>query len=110
MEKKDINWTLVVLVALLVIAVGYIGISEYSSWKERQEIQNYQQGYQQGMNDTAMQIAQTAGQCQTISLKDQNNETVTIVSLECVQEQMQQTPQQESVIENDSGSEELLGE
>jgi len=93
-QKKKMNLTMIVLVAVLVLAVGYIGVTEYTNWKRSQDIRAYQQGYQQGMNDTATQIANTAAQCQTIPMNVGENQTVTLVSVRCYQQAMQQQAQQ----------------
>lgn len=89
-EKKNVNWTMIVLVSLLVLTVGYIAFSEYSDWKATQENQIYQQGAQ----DAITQISQTAAQCQEVPLQTEN-ETVTLVSVECLQQEQgeQQVPE-----------------
>lgn len=90
-EKKNTNWTLIVLIALLVITIGYIAISEYNSWKSDYKAQAYQQGVQ----DATLQIAQRAAQCQQVPLNTGANETVNLVSVKCVQQARQQAAQQQ---------------
>ena len=106
-KKSKVNWTMVALVAVLVLAVGYIGVSEYTAWKQDQDMQLYRQGLQ----DATDQIAEKTAQCQTISVTTESNKTVTLASMECVQkqlqgQQMQQPPAQQGTSGN--GSQQLL--
>jgi len=60
---KKIAISMVVVVVLLVLAVGYIVYDKYSDWKQNRELGIYQQGAQIGFEQAIVQVAQQAVTC-----------------------------------------------
>ncbi len=80
---KKIAISMVVVVVLLVLAVGYIVYDKYSDWKQNRELGIYQQGAQIGFEQAIVQVAQQAVTCQQVPL-NVGNQTVNIVAVDCL--------------------------
>ena len=74
----------VVLGILLVLAMGYIVLGKYSDWKESRRIEVFQQGAQYGYEQAVIQVAEMAEGCESVPLRLENNQTVNVVSIECL--------------------------
>ena len=83
---KKINLVVLVLSILLVLAIGYIAYDKYNEIQSQKQISVYQQGVQYGYEQTITQIYQSAAppNCQQVPIF-YNNQTINIVSVECLQ-------------------------
>jgi uncharacterized membrane protein YebE (DUF533 family) len=82
---KKVAFSMVVLIVLLALAVGYIAYDKYSVWKQDQDFGIYQQGAQEGYEQAVMQMFQQASSCQQVPLTVEN-QTIGIVAVECLQQ------------------------
>lgn len=81
---KKINIIVIVLVILLVLALGYIAYDKYAEMQLQKQISIYQQGAQAGYEQAIIQIFQQTQSCQQVPMF-YNNQTINIVSIECLQ-------------------------
>jgi hypothetical protein len=85
--KMDRKTSIIVLLALLlIIAIGYIGVSEYNRLKSERELGIYQQGVKSGGDQTLLYLFQQGSTCKPIPLFV-NNQTITMIPIECVYNQ-----------------------
>jgi hypothetical protein len=81
---KTQNIVTLVLVVLLLLSFGYIIFDKYRTGLARQQISIYQQGFQQGYNQTLTFLFQQASTCRQVPLTFQNI-TINLVAIECLQ-------------------------
>ncbi len=83
--KIELKTTIIIgtLALLLLVAIGYIGLSEYTKYKTQQQLKVYQQGIEYGYQQTIITIMQQGATCQSVPLFA-NNQTLTMIPLECV--------------------------
>lgn len=90
---KGVKISISVMGLLLILALSYIAYSEYSDWKQKQDITLYQQGFQaggqQGYEQAIAQVYQGAASCQQIPLT-YNNQTLNLIAVECLQQAQNQ--------------------
>lgn len=79
MKKQKI--ITIVLAVLLVLAVSYIIIDKYNEYKQQEQINIFQQGYELAI----IQIAQQASTCQQVPLNIQN-QSINIIATECLKQ------------------------
>ena len=80
--KKTII-VIIILSALLLGAVGYIGYGFYSDAKVQEQMEIYQSGVQVGYEQAISQIVQVAGSCQPVPLRI-DNQTINLIAVECL--------------------------
>jgi len=80
------NLTIWILAVLLVLAVGYIGISSYNNAKQKQQLSILQSGVQLGYEQAVVQIMQQATTCQPVPVRAENI-TLNLIATECLQQQ-----------------------
>ena len=85
-RQKMLIWTLAIL---LVLAVGYIGVSAYQAAKQKQQISILQQGVQLGYEQAVLQLMQQAITCQQVPVTAQN-QTLNLIAVECLQKAQKQ--------------------
>lgn len=81
-----------ILIILLIIASGYILIDKYNEKKQKEQLDIFQQGLQQGYEQAVIQIMQQAITCQQVPLFV-GNQTINVIAIECLQPS-QFSPQQ----------------
>jgi flagellar basal body-associated protein FliL len=86
MKKIDKNVIIIALAVLLVIAILYIGISSYSSYKEQRNIVIFEQGAQAGYTQAITQLVNMVMTCQQVPLSAGNN-SINVIAVECLQQQ-----------------------
>jgi len=82
MNKQII--AIVVLSALLVSAIGYIGVNKYQQNRQQEQLSIYQQGMQAGYEQAVIQLVQQALTCQQVPINIQN-QTINLIAVECLQ-------------------------
>lgn len=82
METQKI--ALIVVAVLLVIAIGYIGITKYQETQTQKQLAIYQQGAQAGYEQAIVQLIQQAATCQQVPVTFQN-QTINMIAVECLQ-------------------------
>ena len=82
MEKQ--KKALIVMAVLLVIAIGYIGITKYQETQIQKQLAIYQQGAQAGYEQAIVQLIQQAATCQQVPVTFQN-QTINMIAVECLQ-------------------------
>jgi len=82
MNKQII--AIVVLSALLISAIGYIGVNKYQQNKQQEQLSIYQQGMQAGYEQAVIQLVQQALTCQQVPINIQN-QTINLIAVECLQ-------------------------
>ena len=83
--SKKIAISMVILIVLLVLAVGYICYDKYTDWKQKQDFDIYQQGAQLGYEQAVAQLFQGAVACQQVPIT-YNNQTINLIAIECLQQ------------------------
>ena len=80
-QNKRLKIFALVVSVLFVLALGYIGISMYSSWNQANQLGFMQYGY----NQAILSIAQQAGpgSCQQVPLIV-GNQTINVIAVECL--------------------------
>lgn len=73
-----------ILVLLLIIAIGYIGITGYNRRMEKRNEEIFNEGALAGANQAMVEIFQLATACRQIPLTIQN-QTINLVAVECLQ-------------------------
>ncbi len=73
----------IVLAILLILAVGYIVIDKYTTYKEQKEQELIQQGAQKGYEQAILQIAQQAATCNQVPLLV-GNQSLNIIAVDCI--------------------------
>ena len=89
MSEKKSKVVTIVLLILLIIAVGYIGYDCFQKYKvkQAQEQQSIiQQGAQLGYNQAVTELVELAVTCQTVPLKVNENVTINLIAVECLQQ------------------------
>jgi len=86
MAKRNLNILMIVLVALLVLSLGYIAYDKYSSWKQNRDLSNFQLGVQYGFEQAITQLVQQAQTCEQVPIL-YNNQTINMIAVECLQQQ-----------------------
>ncbi len=82
MNKQII--AIVVLSALLISAIGYIGVNKYQQNRQQEQLSIYQQGMQAGYEQAIIQLVQQALTCQQVPINIQN-QTINLIAVECLQ-------------------------
>jgi len=82
MNKQII--AIVVLSALLISAIGYIGVNKYQQNRQQEQLSIYQQGMQAGYEQAVIQLVQQALTCQQVPINIQN-QTINLIAVECLQ-------------------------
>ena len=83
MNKQII--AIVVLSALLISAIGYIGVNKYQQNRQQEQLSIYQQGMQAGYEQAVIQLVQQALTCQPIPITNIQNQTINMIAVECLQ-------------------------
>ncbi len=86
---------IIVLLVLLIASISYIGYIEYKSYKlnkQQQQINIAQAGAQLGYQQAIIDVATLASTCQSVPLVI-GNQTINMVAVECLQQQVQQQAQ-----------------
>jgi hypothetical protein len=86
MKKIDKNVMIIALAVLLVIAILYIGISSYSSYKEQKNVAIFEQGAQAGYTQAITQLVNMVMTCQQVPLSAGDN-SINVIAVECLQQQ-----------------------
>ena len=85
MKKNDL--VVIVLVAALILTIGYIGIDKYSTWKLEKNLEEnraiYQEGANYGYEQAIIGIASGAVSCQEVPLVV-GNDTINLIWTECL--------------------------
>lgn len=89
-----LNIVVVVLSALLLLAVGYIGYNFYSDAKLQEQMEIYQTGAQVGYEQAVSQMFQLGMSCQQIPLTVEN-QTMNLIAVECLQQAEKQVQLEE---------------
>lgn len=76
-----------VLSVLLVIALGYIGITQYQTTQQQRDLGIFQQGQQSGAQQTTLYLFQQGASCQPIPITA-NNQTMNMLPVECVSQSL----------------------
>ena len=88
MTKKN-DLIVIVLVVALILAIGYIGIDKYSTWKLKKNLEEnrviYQEGANYGYEQAIIGIASGAVSCQEVPLIV-GNETISLIWTECLKQ------------------------
>jgi len=82
----------IVLSALLIIALGYIGFNWYSNSKTQKELAIYQSGAQYGYQYATVQLIQQLATCNQVPVFANNgttNVTLHAIAVECLQQGQQ---------------------
>ena len=83
MKKAGVE--ILVLSVLLLVAVGYIGLSVYQNVKAQRDQNLFIQGAQEGFKTAVGQIIQNVAKCQQVPLTFENT-TVNIVAVDCLRQ------------------------
>ena len=83
--SKKIAISMAVLIVLLALALGYIGYTQYSTWKNQKDFNIYQEGANLGYEQAVGQLFQGAAQCQQVVPLNYNNQTLNLVNADCPQ-------------------------
>ena len=75
-----------ILIALLIIATGYIVYDKWNESRERQRLDVYQQGLNNGYTQAVTQIILQAVTCNQVPLVI-NNQTINMIAVDCLQAQ-----------------------
>jgi hypothetical protein len=94
-KKRGSRITIIILVILLLVAVGYIAYGKIIQMQNKKQLTVYQQGAQLGFEQAIIQVAQQASTCQPVPLMV-SNQTINVIAIECLQ-QPQQTPSEEVI-------------
>ena len=87
MKKIDkTKKTITILAICLVLAIGYIIVMKYNTTQQQRQFEIFQQGAQQGSQQTVLQIAQIAATCQPVALRIDENQTMNLISADCLQQ------------------------
>ena len=86
MGKIEINKSIMIsIICLLILSMGYIGISEWNKRQTEKQSEVYQAGASYGYELAIVQIIQQATTCQQIPLKFKN-QTVNIIAVDCLRQ------------------------
>lgn len=88
-EEDKTKKTMVILAIALVLAIGYIVVMKYNTTQQQKQFEIFQQGAQQGSQQTVLQIAQIAATCQPVALRIDENQTMNLISADCLQQTTQ---------------------
>ena len=75
----------ITLAVLLILALGYIGLVKYSDYKQKNNLEVYQQGARYGYEQAIVQIVQQATTCQQVPLRVEN-QTINMIAVNCLQQ------------------------
>ena len=82
MKKEKV---IVILSICLLLIVGFVGYSLYQNWQQNKMIDAFNQGYNQGITDTIIQVYQETDICEPIPLFVGDN-TKHIIDVACLQQ------------------------
>jgi hypothetical protein len=82
---KGIAVSMVVMIVLLALAVGYIGYDKYTDWKIQKDNDIYQGGINYGYELAVTQMFSQVGSCQQVPLTVEN-QTLKVIAIECLQQ------------------------
>ncbi|TKJ17517.1 hypothetical protein CEE44_03200 [Candidatus Woesearchaeota archaeon B3_Woes] len=85
-QEEKTKKTMVILAIALVIAIGYIVVIKYNTAQQQKQFEIFQQGTQQGAQQTVIQMAQLASTCQEVTLRLENNQTMNLIAVDCIQQ------------------------
>ncbi len=87
MKKIDkTKKTITILAICLILAIGYIVVMKYNTAQQQRQFEIFQEGAQQGAQQAIMQIAQIAATCQQVPLRLENNQTMDLIAVDCLQQ------------------------
>jgi len=90
-QKRDNKTiTIVLLVTLLVLVIGYVIADKYQEGQQQKQLDIYQQGMQAGYEQAIIQLVNQAKTCQQVPVSVQN-QTINLIAVECLQTQATQT-------------------
>jgi hypothetical protein len=88
MKPNKLKITIAILSILLILALGYIGISTYNQSQFVRQQQIFEQGAQLGYQQAILQLMQQALTCQPVPVFA-NNQTLNLIAVECLQQPQQ---------------------
>lgn len=76
---------IVVLAVLLLVAIGFIAVTQIQQYNKEKSIEIYQMGMQAGYETAVQQLMQQLATCQAVPLYA-GNVTIEAVAVECLQQ------------------------
>jgi hypothetical protein len=79
----------VILALLLVVALGYIGVTQWRDAKAVEQNSIYQQGALVGYQQAVVDLVNAAVTCQTVPVRVNENTTIDMIAVACLQRAQQ---------------------
>ncbi len=88
-QEDKTKKTMIILAIALIIAIGYIVVMKYNTAQQQKQFEIFQEGVQQGAQQTVIQMAQLAASCKEVTLRLENNQTINLIAVDCLQQTTQ---------------------
>ncbi len=85
-QEEKTKRIMVILTIALVLAIGYIVVMKYNLAQQQKQFEIFQEGIQEGQKQAVFQIAQIAATCQQVPLRLENNKTINLIAVDCLQQ------------------------